>query len=71
MLLIVGDVAGKLVPPELPMALRGCCSLASLMPMPKTPVDEDDRSVLWQDDVGLPWQAGDMDSEPVSSPMEK
>ena len=41
------------------------------MPMPEATMDEDDSSISGQDNVRLPRQAGDMDSEPVASPVEE
>lgn len=71
MLLVVGDVAGELVRPELLVALGGCRGLAALVPMPEASMDEDDCSVLREDDVGLSRQRRDVYSEPVARPMEE
>lgn len=71
MSLVVGHIAEEFLRPELPMALRHTSNLASLVPMPEASMDEEDRSVLWQDYIWFPWEAGDMDSESIARPMEE
>lgn len=68
---VVGDVAREFVRPEFPVALRRGCDLAVPVPMPKAPVDEDHGSVFRQDDVGRSGQAADVDSKPITGPVEQ
>ena len=48
----------ELVLPELRPALRGGRVRTSLMAMPETAMDKDDRPVPGQDEIGLTWKIG-------------
>ena len=53
---VVRYISSELLGPELSVGLGSRGRLASLVPMPETSMDEDDRPVLGQDDVRLSWK---------------
>ncbi len=71
MLLVVRDVPRKLVGPKCPVALGSRGSLAALVPVPETPMDEDHRPMPRQNDVGLAGEILHMQPEPVPRAVEQ
>ena len=56
------DIATNLCAPEFNVRF-GCCSLPAVMPMPKTPMNENYESVPREDDIGPAWQIRTMQAE--------
>ena len=66
-LMIPGDVVGKLFLPELDARLGRVGKTASGVPMPEAAVDEDHRTATLHYDVRSPGQTGDV--EPIADPV--
>ena len=70
MLVIISDVAIKLLLPELCIAFRSSTALTPLMAVPKTPMDKDNGLVLRQHNIGFTRQVFSMEPKPVPHPMK-
>jgi hypothetical protein len=68
---VAGDVALELIPPE---GLAGCRDTGqgtAMVPMPEAAMDQDDRPIAGQDDVGRTGQVLAMQAETVAKPMQE
>jgi hypothetical protein len=61
---ISGDVSIEFLNPKFSVRLGRRRDTAAFVSVPKAAVDEDDRTIFRENDVGLPGQAPSMDSKP-------
>ena len=64
------DISGKLLAPEIEIALWRIGQRAILVPVPEAPVDVDRRSILWKYYVGLSRYVSTVQAKPISQAVQ-
>lgn len=64
------DISGKLLAPEIEIALWRIGQRAILVPVPEASVDVDRRSILWKYYVGLSRYVSTVQAKPISQAVQ-